>query len=483
MYYAGLTKSRIKLLQMIRIFNTLTRNKEDFLPPRSRVNFFVCGPTVYGRSHIGHARTYITFDAIAKYLRSEEYIVNYLQNITDIDDKIINRAKESDITPQELSAKETENYLADMRSVKIDAVSKYAPASRYIPEIISQIERLIQAKRAYAAGGSVYFDIATFPAFGKLSRQNQEALQKAVRTEEDPNKKHAHDFVLWRGRAKNSDEPVWESPWGPGRPGWHIEDTAITEKEFGPQYDLHGGGIELIFPHHEAEIAQMESISSKIPFVKYWLHTGWVTVKGEKMSKSLGNFITIENILKKFSPEALRLLMLQTHYRSPLEYSEEQMTATKNRAQKLKEFRAHLRLIQNKKLCGISRTLLEIDEENETNPLAKFKKAMNDDFNTPMALGAFDGLIGDVNELITAKNPPTQKGVVKIFEFLDYVNKIFGILPAETTVLPEISQLAEKRETLRHEQKWDEADKIRDYLLNKGFLISDTPHGFIIIPK
>ena len=237
-----------------------------------------------------------------------------------------------------------------------------------------------------------------------------------------------------------------------------------------------------MFPHHEAEIAQMESVSGKIPFVHYWLHTGWVTVKGEKMSKSLGNFITIEEILKKFSPEALRLLMLQTHYRSPLEYSEEHINAAENRVHKLKEFRAHLRLIQTKKLYGTSRTLLEIDEENETSPITKFKKSMNDDFNTPMALSVFDGVIADTNELLTAKNPPTQESIMKIFEFLEYTNDIFGILPAEIQIPAEIVRRVEKREALRHDQKWNEADVIRNALLNQGFIVSDTPYGFIIIP-
>ncbi len=468
---------------MLRVYNTLTRKKDDFLAPGSPVQFFVCGPTVYGRSHIGHARTYIAFDVIAKYLRSEGFAVQYLQNITDIDDKIINRAKELGIHPLELSKKETQRYLEDMRSIKVDSVSRYAPASEYMPEILSQIERLIEKGNGYEAGGSVYFDISSFPAFGTLSGQNREALQKATRTNDDLNKKHPHDFVLWRGREKNSEEPMWKSPWGFGRPGWHIEDTAITEKEFGPQYTLHGGGIELLFPHHEAEIAQMESISEKTPFVRYWLHTGWVTVKGEKMSKSLGNFIPIEEILKKISPEALRLLMTQIHYRSPLEYSEEQINAAENRIHKLKEFRAHLRLIEEKNLYGTSRTLLEIDEENETCPIAKFKKAMNDDFNTPMALSAFDGLIADTNELLTAKNPPTKESVKKIFEFLKYINGIFGILPSEIKIPPKITQLAQERETLRRDQKWHDADIIRDTLLNSRFIISDTPHGFIIIPK
>ena len=468
---------------MLRLTNTLTRKKEEFLPPRSRVRCFVCGPTVYGPSHIGHARTYVFFDVAVKYLRKEGYDVHYLQNITDIDDKIINRAKDLDLNWQEVSRTETERYYADMKRIKVDAVSKYILASAHIHTIKSQIERLIQKGRAYSADGSVYFDISTFPDFGKLSGQDRAALQKAERTGEDAAKKHQHDFVLWRGRTGISGEPSWDSPWGPGRPGWHIEDTAITEAEFGPQYDLHGGGVELMFPHHEAEIAQMESISGLYPFVRYWVHTGWVTVRGEKMSKSLGNFITIEEILKKYSPEALRLLMLQTHYRGPLEYSEEQMGAADNRVQKLKEFRALIRLIERKGPYGTAKTRLDAEETNASHPLHAFKAAMDDDFNTAHALSAFDLLISDCNELISAGTPPSRASVQRMFNFFEYVNSLFGILPYEMPIPPEITDRAEKRESARQAKKWGEADAIRKEMAERGYLVSDTPFGPVIIEK
>lgn len=457
---------------MIRIYSTLSRKKEDFsLPQNKRIDFFVCGPTVYSSSHIGHARTYIAFDTIIKYLRSEGYDVFYLQNITDIDDKIINRAKELNQNWQEVSNPETDRYYADMKRIKVDSVSKYVLASACISNIKSQIERLIKKGHAYASGGSVYFDISTFPDFGKLSRQDLTALQKAQRTGKDKEKKHQHDFVLWRGRTGISGEPSWDSPWGPGRPGWHIEDTAITEAEFdSPQYELHGGGIELIFPHHEAEIAQMESISGKRPFVRYWLHTGWVTVKGEKMSKSLGNFITIKEILKKYSPEALRLLLLQTHYRSPLEYSSELMDSAERAVQKIREVQARIERIQKNGTFGNEKT-------TELSVREKIQKAMNDDFNTPSALGEFFRFIGELDAFFAKKNMLSKEALGNVVALFGFIESLFGIIPEKRSVPEEILKKVLQREELRAQKKWDEADMARKELRNDGWGVEDTPDG------
>lgn len=468
---------------MTQIYNTLTKQKEPFTPPPGkRVNLFVCGPTVYGASHIGHARTYIFFDVMVKYLRSRGIDVYYLQNITDIDDKIIHRAKERNTDPLELARHETAVYKADMAAIKVTAVSAYAAASDHIEEIKTQIKKLIDAGHAYSSHGSVYYDISTFPDFGKLSHQNLETLQKAARTEDDRNKKHAHDFVLWRGREKDSGdttsrgdhvslrEPVWDSPWGWGRPGWHIEDTAITEKYFGPQYDIHGGGIELVFPHHEAEIAQMEGISGKSPLAKIWMHTGWVTVKGEKMSKSLGNFITIQEILKKHSPEALRLLMLQTHYRSPLEYSEEQMQAAEKALFDLMHLKKHLELIRVKK-----------SSDSTDNYWQHIQNALEDDCNTPKALGELFHAAGDIHASLT-KGALGKESAVRFLELLKQIESIFGIIPPERPVPKEIKKMASDREKLRAEKKWDEADAIRKQIAEQGFIVDDVPEGTIILP-
>ena len=458
----------------MKIYNTLTRKKEDFTPPDTRVNLFVCGPTVYDRSHIGHARTYITFDVIVKYLRSRGIDVFYLQNITDIDDKIIHRAKEEGIPALALSQREYEKYLDDMKRIKVSAVSLYEKASDCIPEIISQVSRMIESHHAYASNGSVYFDISTFPDFGKLSNQNLSALQKAERTKDDADKKHPHDFVLWRARERESGEEVWDSPWGPGRPGWHIEDTAISEKHFGLQYDLHGGGADLIFPHHEAEIAQAESLSGKKPFVKFWLHNGWVTIGGEKMAKSLGNFITIEDILQKHSPEALRLLMLQTHYRSPIEYSELSIKAAEQAIRGIQEIRARIELLKDKNGgVDLSEKAKNIQEDME--------KAMDDDFHSAEAISYLFRFIDALNVLLQdhAIGNVTMKGLNNFFQ---YVESIFGIIPELPNIPQHVMEKVRARESLRLNKKWADADAARAEVERTNFSIDDTPDGPVVLP-
>src|SRR3989344_153637 len=318
----------------LKFYNTLTGKKEIFKPFKNKkVNFFVCGPTVYDFSHIGHARTYIAFDALVKYLKKIGYSVFYLQNITDIDDKIIERAKQEKVSFKDLSKRFEKEYLKDMKDLRVDSVDQYARAADYIKEIISQVERLLEKGFAYQISDGIYYDIKKFKDYGKLSKRTAQEAEDAVsRIDEAKEKRNKGDFCLWKISKPN--EPKWKSPFGEGRPGWHIEDTAITEKYFGPQYDIHGGANELIFPHHEAEIAQMEAVSGKKPLVRYWLHTGLLTVRGVKMSKSLKNFISIRDFFRDGgSPHSvgaaptsesriLRLFILKSHYRSPIDYSE-----------------------------------------------------------------------------------------------------------------------------------------------------------------
>ena len=285
---------------MIRLYNTLTRKKEILRPIKdNNINLFICGPTVYDFPHIGHAKTYIQFDFIVRYLRHKKFKAFYLQNITDIDDKIIQRSKEKNISWKELSKKFEEIFYEDMKSLNVNSVDRYARATDYIKEIESQVKRLIQKGYAYKIEDGYYFDLSKFKGYGKLSKRKYlEAEDSVTRIDESINKRNKGDFCLWKFSKK--DEPFWESELGKGRPGWHIEDTAITEKFFGPQYDIHGGARDLIFPHHEAEIAQMESISGKKPLARYWIHTGFLNIQGSKMSKSLKNFITIREALKKY---------------------------------------------------------------------------------------------------------------------------------------------------------------------------------------
>ena len=323
----------------IKLHDTLSR-KDKRLNPRSgkKIEIFVCGPTVYDYSHIGHARTYIAFDAFVKYLKSQSYEVRYVQNITDLDDKIIARAGELGQSAETLAQNFEKEYYHDMETLGVDSVDKYARATDYIPQIISQVQRLIDKGYAYEIEkDGIYFDISKFKNYGKLSGRTSEQAEDAVsRIDESVEKRNKGDFAIWK--ISKPGEPKWKSPWGEGRPGWHIEDTAITETEFGAQYDIHGGARDLLFPHHESEIALMEALSRKSPLVNYWTHTGFLTVHGEKMSKSLGNFITIHEFLKMHAKETLRLFVLSSHYRSPIDYSEQAVSQAETNVKRLAEF-------------------------------------------------------------------------------------------------------------------------------------------------
>ena len=363
------------------IYSTMSGKKEPFQSiHKNRVNIFVCGPTVYDDSHIGHARTYIAFDVVARYLKYKGFSVFYLQNITDVDDKIIKRASELGIEPAVLARKFERRYLEDLQALGVTNVNLYARATEHIPEIISQIERLVELGFAYETETGVYFDESRFEDFGKLSHQTSEDVARH-RIEPDPTKRNSGDFSLWKKRDDGADV-TWDSPWGRGRPGWHIEDTAITETYFGPQYDIHGGAMDLIFPHHEAEIAQMEATSGKKPLVRCWMHTGFLNVKGEKMSKSLGNFMTIREMLERCDADAFRLFVLLAHYRSPIDFSEEVLEQSRKSLERIRHL---IRIIEEQlEMPG------EIIESEEVDPIlikakVEFLEAMDDDFNTPYA--------------------------------------------------------------------------------------------------
>ena len=332
----------------LKFYNTLTRKVEEFRPINNKeVKMFVCGPTVYDYAHIGNARTFTNFDFIAKYLRYKNYKVFYLQNITDIDDKIIKKANEEKTGWDNISRKYEKIFLEDMKLLGNDAVSKYARATDYIPEIVSQVKRLIEKGIAYKISDGYYFDLSKFREYGKLAKRTSLEEDDAVsRIDENPEKRNKGDFCLLK--FSKPEEPVWHTELGDSRPGWHIEDTAITEKELGQQYDLHGGAIDLIFPHHEAEIAQMEAISGKKPFVKYWLHTGFLQFNKEKMGKSKGNFWIVRDVIKKYNKQIIRFMFLSTHYRKPLEFSEESLEQAKNSLQKLNEFMLKLENCKSK---------------------------------------------------------------------------------------------------------------------------------------
>ena len=466
----------------MKIFNTLSRQKEEFTPINPpKVKMFVCGMTVYDQPHIGHARTYIVFDMVAKYLRKRGFDVSYLQNVTDIDDKIIQRAKEADVNFKEISEKYENQYLASMSALGIDSVWKYVRATDNIKEIIAQIQRLIDSGYAYAVPANsqvnpefqdVYFDISKFSRYGQLSGQNLAEMETGVRKDLEANKRDPRDFALWKALNIKS-EPSWKSPWGLGRPGWHIEDTAISEKYFGQQYDLHGGGLDLIFPHHEAEIAQQEASSGKSPFVRYWMHSGWLTVDGVKMSKSLKNFISIDDMLTKYTPEAIRMMALSTHYRSPVNYTEKLMPQNQAAVNRIYSFVQRL-----KNVSGDENT--ELDKIAEAT-LNKFTLAMDDDFNTSLALGALFEMIKSVNIIIDQGTISKKQGK-KIIKLLQEFNEVLGIVPQKEYEVPEdILSLVQKREMARESRNWEESDNIRNEIESLGYKVEDTEYGSLVL--
>jgi cysteinyl-tRNA synthetase len=462
------------------VYNTLTRKKEEFKPlVGNRVKMFVCGPTVYDLSHIGHARTYVAYDIIAKYLRYKGYSVFFIMNITDIDDKIINRAKEKGVDPLSLAEEYTKEFYSDMEALGINSINLYAKASEHIPEIISQISTLIEKGYAYVVDGNVYFDVSKFPDYGKLSHQKPEELKKH-RIEPDPRKKNPNDFSLWK--SQKSGEIAWDSPWGKGRPGWHIEDTAIALTYFNEQYDIHGGAIELIFPHHEAEIAQAEATTGKKPYVKYWIHTGVLYVNGKKMSKSLGNFITIKDALKKYSPELLKTFFALSHYRSSIDYNEEKINQAKEVLRNIHEtyrlVKSSLKKAKNDE-SPLDQELLKLLDKYSK----RFFEAMDDDFNTPKALSSLLSLSKEIKKfnLENLGKNALNKAVATFKE----LGSIIGIIKEEKEVVEEkiveelVEIIVEIRDYLRKKKDWSISDKIREKLEKLGIVLEDTPEKTI----
>lgn len=455
----------------LKVYNTLTRRQETFEPLRpNRVNMFVCGPTVYDSSHIGHGKTYVAYDIIARYLRRKGLSVFFLLNITDVDDRIINRGNERGEPPLALSQRMAESFFKDMKDLHVDSINLFAKASDHIPEIIDQVSGLIKKGAAYRVDGDVYFDVSRFPDYGKLSHQKLDEL-KMHRVDPDPRKKHPEDFALWK--AQKPGEIFWESPWGKGRPGWHVEDTAITLTYFGPTYDLHGGGSDLIFPHHEAEIAQAESLTGKVPLARYWVHTGLLGVKGSEMHKSLGNFITIRDAIAKFGSPGLRVFYAGTHYRSPLEFTEDALQQAVSLARRFRRAYDQLKSVRvektgNKAESPVVRKRLEGAHD-------EFFGAMDDDFNTARALTAFIRIVELAEE--ETRNP-SGESTKKIIEVLEDLGSVLGVLETETVAQDRVSELVEfvleMRNELRGKRDYQSADRIRDRLSKMGFVVEDS---------
>ncbi|MDA2921904.1 cysteine--tRNA ligase [Patescibacteria group bacterium AH-259-L07] len=445
----------------VTIYNTLTQKKDLFTPRRKkRVDIFVCGPTVYDYMHIGHAKTYVQFDVIVKYLRYRGYNVYYLQNVTNIDDKIIKRAREKNIEPLKLAREFENSYHKDEKKLGITSITKYARATDYISHIVKQTQTLIKKGYAYKISDGYYYDITKFKDYGKLSGRTALGAEDAIsRIDESVEKKNKGDFCLWKFSKKN--EPGWDTKLSRGRPGWHIEDTAITDTHFGPQYDIHGGARDLIFPHHEAEIAQIQAISDKSPMAHFWIHTGFLTVDGKKMSKSLNNFITVRDALKKYNYKTLRFFYLSSHYRSPIDFTDESIKSAQHGLERLNDF------------IQYTKTNKKDNKEFVKKAKQQFITAMDNDFDTVKAIAI---LFDFVNE--SYKKNIGGKSAYKLFK---KINKIFDIFTFKKPRIPQnITILVEQREKLRDQKKWSDADQIRKKVKNLGFVIEDTDKGPLI---
>ena len=461
----------------MQIYNSLSRKKEVFRPiQEGKVGIYACGPTVYNYFHIGNARPFITFDVLRRQLEREGYEVTFVQNFTDIDDKMIKRANEEGITVKELADRFIAEYYKDAQALGIRPATVHPKATEHIPEIISLISRLIENGHAYAApSGDVYYRVSAFPGYGKLSGQSTDDREAGAseRLNVETEKESPEDFALWK--AKKPGEPFWDSPWGEGRPGWHIECSAMSMKYLGETFDIHCGGKDLLFPHHENEIAQSEGATGR-KYVNYWMHNGFINVDNQKMSKSLNNFFTVRDIAKEYDLEAVRLFMLSAHYRSPINFSRDQIEAANASLNRLYTARDSLRFVMEN---GEDRPLNE-NEELFTERLKgyerRFDDAMDDDMNTADALGAVFEMVKDAN--VTLSEGASRKAACAALKSLESVCDVLGILSKkEESLPPEIEALVKERAEARKEKNWARSDELRNRIIEAGYILEDTKQG------
>jgi cysteinyl-tRNA synthetase len=464
----------------MQVYNSLTGRKEEFVSVESGVvKLYVCGITPYDYSHVGHARAVVVFDVIQKYFKYRGYKVKYVRNFTDVDDKIIRRANEEGVSWKDISEKFINEFYNDISPLKTEMPSVEPKVTEHIEDIIEFVKRLIEKGYAYQVGGDVYFEVAKFSEYGKLSKRSTDEMLAGARVEVDPRKRSPLDFALWK--SSKEGEPSWDSPWGKGRPGWHIECSAMSTKYLGETFDIHGGGIDLIFPHHENEIAQSESAIGK-PFARYWIHNGIITINQEKMSKSLGNFFTLRDALKKFDAEAFRLFILSSHYRSPIDFSE---SGLRESERALERIYTNLRIL--KRGGAEKHEKKERDVVLGDEIMKKFEELMDDDFNIPGVIATVFSAVRALN-FYKDKIPSTLKSIEKISGVLGIFNSdpddyLLRLRDKKTEVLNIDKKLVEemirKRGALRAEKNFKEADRIRETLKNMGVLLEDTPEGTI----
>jgi cysteinyl-tRNA synthetase len=457
----------------LQLYNTLTKRKEEFKPIDDRkVKMYVCGVTVYGDIHMGHARHIVVFDMIVRYLRYRGYHVTHVTNFTDVDDKIINRANELGVPPLQLSRTYIDRYFSEIEMLGVKRADVYPKASEFIPQIVDMVKKIEAAGYVYQAGdGSVYFSMDKVENYGKLSGMKMEELIAGARVGVDESKRNPMDFALWK--AAKPGEISWPSPWGPGRPGWHIECSAMCMNLLGETIDIHGGGNDLIFPHHENEILQSWSVTHK-PLANYWIHNGMLQIQEEKMSKSLKNFFTVRQILGDFTREDIRFFILNTHYRGPLNFSEVAMEEAAASLKRLSNtYSALKRVVET---AGGSNDAVELVEKARQG----FIESMDDDFNTRAAISSMFDLVRETNRLL-AEGGLSGKGVTNIVGFFEDVDQVLGILPAKEERMDVSSEmiqiLVEVRQELRKRKLFDLADIIRDRLLQKGIELEDTAEG------
>ena len=458
----------------MKIFNSQTRTKEEFVPVTpGEVHIYSCGPTVYDFFHIGNARPFIMFDLLRRYFEWRGYKVKFVQNFTDIDDKMIKRANEEGITVKELGDRFIQEYYTDAAGLGVRPATVHPRATEHIGDIIGLIRKLEKKGFAYEVNGDVYFDTEQDRDYGKLTGQNLEDLEMGARIDVDETKRHPMDFALWK--AQKPGEPAWPSPWGMGRPGWHIECSAMSMKYLGETIDIHCGGKDLLFPHHENEVAQSECATGK-PFVHYWMHNGHINVDGEKMSKSLGNFFTVRDIAKHYDLEAVRMFMISAHYRSPVNFSDKMIEQAQTALERLYNARDNwiyaLDHAQDRPLNEQEAAFVE--------QLPKFREAfiedMDDDLNTASAIGRLFDLVKQGNTVISADT--ARSAISAALDLLNELTGVLGILRRENDAIPEeIQQLVEQRTAARAAKNWAESDRLRDEIAAKGFVVEDTREG------
>ncbi|MDY3828515.1 MAG: cysteine--tRNA ligase [Clostridium sp.] len=461
----------------MKIYNSLTRKKEEFKPiDENEVKMYVCGPTVYNYFHIGNARTFIVFDTVRKYLEYRGYNVKFVQNFTDIDDRMINKANEENTTVKEVGDKYIEEYYKDADGLNVARATCNPRATEYMDQIIDFVSELIEKGYAYESDGDVYFETNKFSEYGKLSGQNLEDLQVGAsnRLNVETNKRHPMDFAIWK--AQKPGEPAWKSPWGMGRPGWHIECSCMAKNILGDTIDIHAGGMDLKFPHHENEIAQSEALTGK-KFSNFWMHSAYINVNGEKMSKSLNNFFTARDVLKEYSVDAIRFFILSAHYRMQINFSKEVLDSAKASVERLYNTINNLENLINE----VSREKMDENEQKYLDSLDKYRQKyiekMDDDFNTADAITVLFELSKDINTNVTIES--SKELATKALELFRELGQPLGLLQKSTQVSleDEIEELIKQRQEARKNKDFALADKIRDDLKARGIVLLDTPQG------